>query len=84
MIPRGRKDVEGKVISTRTDTAKNAYIVEYTISSGGIPRHLLTVFSLQPGRYLISLTGQTLEDNWRAQEPVIKAVADSYKLKVLD
>lgn len=84
MIPRGQKDVDGKVISTRTDTEKNAYVVEYTITSNGVQRHLLTVFSLQPGRYLLTLTGQAKEDNWAARAATLKAVADSFVLTKLD
>lgn len=72
------------MISTTTDAGKNAYVIEYTITSKGTKRHLLTVFSLQPGRYLITLTGQALEDNWASSEAVLRAVADSYKLKFLD
>lgn len=82
IIPRGAKDIEGNVISSRVDSSKNAYVIEYTIKSGGVPRHLVTVFSLQPGRYLLTLTGQSLEGTWSAQEAVIKAVADSYQLKI--
>lgn len=84
IIPSGRKDVDGKVISTRLDSDKNAYIIEYTITSSGVQRHLLTVFSLQPGRYVLTLTGQAREDNWAAREPVMRAVTDSFILNKFD
>lgn len=84
MVPRGRKDIDGKVISTRVDSEKNAYVVEYTITASGVQRHLLTVFSLQPGRYVLTLTGQAREENWAAREPVITAVTDSFILNKLD
>lgn len=84
MIPRGQKGIEGKLISSRVDSEKNAYVIEYTITTSGVQRHLLTVFSLQPGRYLLALTGQALEDKWAARAPVMRAVADSFVLKKLD
>ncbi|PXF47117.1 hypothetical protein BWQ96_03059 [Gracilariopsis chorda] len=84
IVPKRGKDIEGDLISTRTDTEKNAYVIEYTITSKGVKRHLLTVFSLQPGRYLLTLTGQALEDNWASSEPVLRAVTESYKLRILN
>lgn len=79
MVPKG-KDIDGEVLSTSTDSKNNAYLIEYTVNSKGVKRHLFTVFSLQPGQYLITLTGQTREENWQEREPVIKAVAKSYSL----
>lgn len=84
IIPRKGKDLDGELISVNMDTKKNAYVIEYTVTSKGVQRHLLTVFSLQPGRQLISLTGQAKADNWGAREAVIRAVADSYVLTPLD
>lgn len=84
IVPSNSKDVSGEVITTRTDPRNNAYVIEYAITAKGVTRHLLTTFSLQPGRYLITLTGQTKNDNWGKQEPVIRAVADSYQLQIFD
>lgn len=83
-MPPKKKDVEGNLIKSRTDDENKAYIVEYTVTSRGVKRHLLTVFSLQPSRYLITLTAQAREENWPEAEPVVRAVLDSYKLNVLD
>ena len=79
MVPKG-KDIDGEVLSTTTDSKNNAYLIEYTVDSKGTKRHLYTIFSLQPGQYLITLTGQSREENWDQREPVIKAVAKSYSL----
>lgn len=82
IVPPKKKDIEGELISSTTDTAKNAYIFEYTVNSKGVKRHLLTVFSLQPGQSLLTLTGQAKEDTWPEVEPVIRAVIDSYALNL--
>lgn len=83
-MPSKRNGVEGSLIETKTDDKNKAYIVEYNVTSRGVKRHLLTVFSLQPSRYLITLTAQAREENWHEVEPVVRAVMDSYKLTVLD
>ena len=67
------------MLSTRTDTANNAYVIEYSINSRGEKRHLLTVFSLQPGRFLVTLTGQAKEENWGSREKDIRKVVETYK-----
>lgn len=86
LVPTGEKGVSGDVIAARLDSGKNAYVVEYTLKVGedAPVRHLLTVFSLQPGRYLLTLTGQTTEDLWAKEKDTLRAVADSYKLRYLD
>lgn len=84
IIPQTKKDIYGEVISTTTDSVNNAYVIEYAITSSGVRRHLLTVFSLQPGRYLNTLTAQAREENWVAREPVLRAVTNSFKLQLLD
>lgn len=83
-MPTKQKDLEGTLISSVLDTSKNAYIVEYTVTSRGVKRHLLTVFSLQPGRFLLTLTGQAQEENWPAVESLMRSVVDSYKIKLMD
>ncbi|CAN8074044.1 unnamed protein product [Agarophyton chilense] len=84
IIPKSGKDIEGSLIGYEDAPDKNAYVFEYTITSQGVKRHLLTLFSLQPGKYLLTLTGQAKEDNWKANEPVMRAVIDSYKLQIMD
>lgn len=84
LVPKGRKGIDGQVISTRVDSSKNAYVIEYTITSAGVARHLITVFSLQPGRYLLTLTGQAKEENWAKNEAVLKSIADSFVLNKFD
>jgi len=79
---------------TRTDTTlngelnskMNAYVCEYTITPGADKekRHLLTVFSLQPGRFIITLTAQTKEDDWEKNSALFRRVADSYRIKIMD
>lgn len=76
--------MEGSLISSRLDTSKNAYVVEYLVTSRGVERHLLTVFSLQPGRALLSMTGQARAENWKACERPIRATVDSYNLRIDD
>lgn len=83
LVPTG-KDVDGKVISAKVDTAKNAYIIEYLITSKGIERHLLTVFSLQPGRWLLTMTGTAKEANWKEREADIRKAVDSYSIRLMD
>lgn len=84
LVPRGRKDVDGTVLSATTDVKNNAYVIEYTITSSGIKRHLLTVFSLQPGRYVNTLTAQAREENWSVREKVMRDVVASFVSKPLD
>ncbi len=85
-MPDGQGGVQGKLISAELDTKKNAYVVEYTItpSENEPSRHLLTVFSLQPGRYILTLTAQTTEDLWAQEEPLLRRVTDSYQIKLLE
>lgn len=85
-MPDGQKGVSGDIISAEMDAKKNAYIVEYTLKVGedAPVRHLLTVFSLQPGRYLLTLTGQTTEDLWASEQKTLREVAASYKIEYLD
>lgn len=75
-----------KVIQVDTSPSQNAYIIEYQIKpAGDIPlRHLITVFSLQPGAELITLTCQSREENWASKEKMFKEVVQSYKLKLRD
>lgn len=73
----------GKVISSKIDLQNNAYVIEYTIESKGVNRHLLTVFSLQAGRYLVTLTAQAQVQNWENREAVFRDVIRSFKLRAL-
>lgn len=84
LVPRGKVGVDGAVISSIVDAKKNAYVVEYTIAARGVERHLVTVFALQPGRFLLTLTGQAKSENWPKQEAIMRAVTDSFALKILD
>lgn len=59
---------------------RNAYVYEYTITQKGVKRHLYTIFSLNAGKYLNTLTGQSKEEVWSEVEPMIKAVADSFQV----
>jgi hypothetical protein len=72
-----------KLISVTDDSRKNAYIVEYILKPAGkaTPRHLVTVFSLQPGQYLFTLTGQCEDTRWDAKKNVLLAAADSFIIK---
>jgi PsbP len=72
-----------KVLSVTEDTQKNAYVIEYILKPpGSAPaRHLITVFSLQPGQYLFTLTGQSKEENWNAKKDALLATAQSFTLK---
>lgn len=82
IIPPTKKDIVGELISARMDSEKNAYIIEYTVTTKGVTRHLLTVFSLQPSTCLNTLTGQATAELWPKVESEIRAVADSYVLKI--
>lgn len=82
LVPREGKDIGGRLIQSRLDSTNNAYVIEYAISSRGVDRHLLTVFALQPGRYLVTLTGQAKENNWGRREGVLRAVTDSFHLDI--
>jgi PsbP len=75
-----------KLISVKDDSRKNAYIVEYILKPSGTakPRHLITVFSLQPGQYLFTLTGQCADARWDAKKNVLLAAADSFIIKPRD
>lgn len=86
LVPDGRGGVYGELISAVQDTAKNAYVVEYTItpSKFAIKRHLITVFSLQPGRFILTLTGQTTDDRWKDEEALLRSVAESYKIQLFE
>lgn len=84
LVPRKGKDIEGRVISTRVDVANNAYVIEYEIEARGVRRHLLTIFALQPGRSVLTLTAQAKDENWGKREGEFRAVADSFQLKTLD
>lgn len=84
LVPRKGKDIDGQVITTRVDARNNAYVIEYGIESMGVKRHLLTVFALQPGRWLLTLTAQAREEKWGKREDLFKTVADSFQLEVLD
>lgn len=83
LVPRKGKDIDGRVIATRVDTENNAYVIEYAIESMGVKRHLLTVFALQPGKWLLTLTAQAREENWGKRGELFKAVADSFQLGVV-
>ena len=77
--------IKGEVIAASQDSSKNAYIVEYTLQPKDLEkRHLLTVFSLQPGRFLLTLTTQTSEDRWQQESDLFKQIVASYKLKLRD
>eukprot|EP00291_Cryptomonas_curvata_P014587 CAMPEP_0172155042 /NCGR_PEP_ID=MMETSP1050-20130122/2398_1 /TAXON_ID=233186 /ORGANISM="Cryptomonas curvata, Strain CCAP979/52" /LENGTH=205 /DNA_ID=CAMNT_0012823881 /DNA_START=174 /DNA_END=791 /DNA_ORIENTATION=- len=58
-----------------------AYIFDYRIDK----RHLLTVFTLQAGSYgsnsLVTATLQAPISSWPKAEPVLRAAADSFRLK---
>lgn len=84
-MPSG-KGVEGEVISAQLDAVKNAYVIEYTItpSKDDATRHLITVFSLQPGRFLLTLTAQTTQDMWSKEQDLLRRIADSYQIKYLE
>lgn len=87
LVPSDKKSgVIGEVIAADLNTKMNAYVCEYTITpgTGKEKRHLLTVFSLQPGRFIITLTAQTKEDNWENNSPLLRRVADSYRIKIMD
>jgi PsbP len=75
-----------KVIKVEKSPKNNAYIIEYLLKpSGSAPlRHLITVFSLQPGLYLCTATVQATEEHWPAKEKMFREVIDSYKLKLRD
>lgn len=80
IIPPKKNDIEGELVSSKIDSMRNAYVYEYTITQKGVKRHLYTIFSLNAGKYLNTLTGQSKEEVWSEVEPMIKAVADSFQV----
>jgi hypothetical protein len=75
-----------KVIRVDKSPEDNAYVIEYQLKpAGDAPlRHLITIFSLQPGRYLCTATVQAREENWAGKEQMFRAVVGSYALKLRD
>jgi len=87
LVPSDKKSgVSGEIITAELNSKMNAYVCEYTITPGADKekRHLLTVFSLQPGRFIITLTAQTKEDDWEKNSALFRRVADSYRIKIMD
>ena len=67
-----------------SQAVKGAYVYDYTITQGGITRHLRSVFALQSkegmtSQFLVSLTAQCLESQHKDLAHALTAVTDSYK-----
>lgn len=77
------KDSGGKVLGVKEDTERNAYIVYYRLKKGGDDgswMRLLTVFSLIPSRYIVTVTAQAREDKWGEVEEDMRKCVDSFRL----
>lgn len=75
------KGVDAQMVSVAKRPADNAYVFEYTMKvKDGPMRRLLTVFSLQPGQSIITLTAQAREEEWPSVESELRAAIDSYRL----
>jgi len=77
----GGKGVTAEMLAVDKRPADNAYVFEYTMRiKDGPTRRLLTVFSLQPGSWIITLTAQAREEEWPSVEKELRAAINSYKL----
>ena len=77
------KDNGGEVLGAKEDGKKNALVVSYRLRKGrkdGEVVRLLTVFSLIPSRYIVTLTGQADDKNWKDVEDDIWRCLNSYQL----
>lgn len=77
---------ENKVFSVKNDLKNNAYVIDYQLKPPGnrSVQHLLTVFSLKPGTYIVTLTCQTSESNWTTKQEELRKVIDSFHLNLDD
>jgi PsbP len=73
-----------KLIAVTNDAGNNAYVFDYELKPSGDKdlRRLRTVFSLQPGQNLCTLTAQATADRWDGVKDVLVGVTDSYRLKI--
>lgn len=79
------KGVDSEMVAVAKRPADNAYVFEYKMRvRDGPTRRLLTVFSLQPGRWIITLTAQAREEEWPDVERELRAAVDSYRLLQVD
>ena len=77
----GGKGVTAEMLAVDKRPADNAYVFEYKMQiKDGPTRRLLTVFSLQPGSWIITLTAQAREEEWPSVEKELRAAINSYKL----
>jgi len=76
------KEVSGKMnkVTARPDT----YIFDYQIKPPNQPeKHLITLFTIRPGQYIVTLTAQANAENFAAQETQIRSIVDSFSLAKL-
>lgn len=73
---------ENKVFSVTNDVKNNAYVIDYQLKPPGDRpiRRLLTVFSLKPGQYIITLTCQAPATFWPSKSETMRKVVDSFRL----
>jgi len=64
------------------DTKPDRYIFDYNISPPNNPeKHLLTLFTMRPGRCIVTVTAQCDEKNFAAAEPEMRSVIKSFVLE---
>ncbi|KAJ8902930.1 hypothetical protein NDN08_006248 [Rhodosorus marinus] len=76
------KEVTGKMnkVTAKPDT----YIFDYQIKPPNQPeKHLITLFTIRPGQYIVTLTAQSNAENFAAQETQIRSIVDSFSLAKL-
>jgi len=73
------KEVNGKMnkVTAKPDT----YIFDYEIKPPSQPeKRLITLFTIRPGQYIVTLTAQSNAENFAEHETQIRSIVDSFSL----
>lgn len=79
LLPEG---VNGKM--NNIDTKPSRYIFDYSITPPNQPeKRLLTLFTIRPGQYIVTVTAQCNAENFANEEPQLRQIITSFAMREL-